>query len=47
LDDRTGKVLWKFETGAPIVAPPISYSVDGKQHIAVAAGGAILTFALK
>jgi alcohol dehydrogenase (cytochrome c) len=46
-DDRTGKVLWKFETGAPIVAPPISYAVDGKQHIAVAAGGSILTFALK
>ena len=46
-DDRTGKVLWKFQTGGPIVAPPISYALDGKQYIEVAAGGSILTFTLK
>jgi alcohol dehydrogenase (cytochrome c) len=45
-DDRTGKVLWKFQTGAPVDAPPISYALDGQQYIAVAAGPAILTFAL-
>jgi hypothetical protein len=40
-------VLWKFQTGGGISAPPISYSLDGKQYIAVAAGGSILTFGLK
>lgn len=47
LDARTGKVLWKFQTGGGIAAPPISYSLDGKQYIAVAAGGAILSFGLR
>jgi len=45
-DARTGKVLWKFQTGGPIVAPPISYSVDRTQYIAVAAGGSMIAFAL-
>src|SRR5450432_3242810 len=45
-DARTGKVLWRFQTGAPISAPPVSYTFEGKQYIAVAAGSAVLTFAL-
>ena len=45
-DARTGKVLWRFQTGAPIYAPPVSYTFEGKQYIAVAAGSAVLTFAL-
>jgi alcohol dehydrogenase (cytochrome c) len=47
LDARTGKVLWKFQTGGGISAPPISYALDGKQYIAVAAGGSIMTFGVK
>jgi alcohol dehydrogenase (cytochrome c) len=31
--------LWSFGLGTPITAPPISYSVAGKQYIAVVAGG--------
>ncbi len=46
LDARTGKVLWKFQTGGMVIAPPISYSFRGKQYIAVAAGSAMFTFAL-
>ena len=46
-DDRTGKVLWKFQAGGPIMAPPISYALEGKQYIEVAAGSSILTFTLK
>ena len=38
-DAKTGKVLWEFQCGAGVNAPPMSYSVDGKQYIAVAAGG--------
>ena len=35
----TGKKLWKFQAGAGVNAPPVSYTVDGKQYVAVAAGG--------
>jgi PQQ-dependent dehydrogenase (methanol/ethanol family) len=38
-DSRTGKVLWQFQCGAGVNAPPVSYTVGGKQYIAVAAGG--------
>lgn len=38
-DARTGKTLWTFNGGAGCNAPPVSYSVDGKQYIAVACGG--------
>ncbi len=38
-DARNGKVLWTFNAGAGVNAPPSSYSVDGKQYIVVGAGG--------
>ncbi|MGL4396481.1 MAG: pyrroloquinoline quinone-dependent dehydrogenase [Hyphomicrobium sp.] len=38
-DSATGKRLWSFNCGAGVNAPPISYAIDGKQYIAVAAGG--------
>jgi PQQ-dependent dehydrogenase (methanol/ethanol family) len=38
-DAKDGKVLWKFQAGAGVNAPPSSYMVGGKQYIAVAAGG--------
>jgi alcohol dehydrogenase (cytochrome c) len=44
LDARTGKVLWHFQTGAEIKAPPVSYSVRGKQYIAIAAGPNLIAF---
>jgi alcohol dehydrogenase (cytochrome c) len=34
------KELWSFSLGTPISAPPMSYSVGGKQYVAVVAGGA-------
>ncbi|MFM6854588.1 MAG: c-type cytochrome, partial [Sphingopyxis sp.] len=33
-----GRKLWSFAAGTGIIAPPISYSVDGVQYIAVMAG---------
>ena len=30
--------MWRFDTGCGVVAPPISYAVNGKQYVAVAAG---------
>ncbi|PYT22178.1 MAG: PQQ-dependent dehydrogenase, methanol/ethanol family [Acidobacteria bacterium] len=46
MDARTGKPLWHFQTGGGIIAPPITYTLNGKQQIAIAAGSSILTFAL-
>lgn len=36
---RTGKVLWQTVLNAPVTGHPISYSVDGRQYIAIAVGG--------
>lgn len=38
-DAATGKELWKYNCGAGVNAPAVSYMVDGKQYVAVAAGG--------
>jgi len=46
LDARTGKSLWHFQTGGLIMASPMSYSVDGTQFIAIAAGNTLYSFAL-
>lgn len=46
LDARTGKPLWHFQTGGPILAAPMTYAVDGKQFIALAAGNTLYGFAL-
>jgi len=46
LDSRTGRYLWHYYAGANIVASPMSYSVGGKQYVAIAAQSAIFTFAL-
>jgi alcohol dehydrogenase (cytochrome c) len=38
-DARNGNVLWTFNAGAGVNAPPSSYMAGGKQYIVVAAGG--------
>lgn len=38
-DARKGTKLWSFQCGAGVNAPATSYTVNGKQYIAVAAGG--------
>jgi len=37
-DARTGDLLWQFQTGSGIHSNPVSYSVAGKQYIAVPSG---------
>ena len=37
-DAKTGAELWKVQLGSGIGAGPISYSVDGKQYVAVVVG---------
>ena len=45
LDAESGQPLWHFQTGGLIWASPISYELDGKQYIAIAAGTSIFVFA--
>jgi alcohol dehydrogenase (cytochrome c) len=37
-DAKTGAILWEFPTGSGVAAVPVSFSVDGKQYIAVQSG---------
>jgi len=39
LDDRDGKELWRFQTGAGVHSSPATYEVGGQQYVAVLAGG--------
>jgi alcohol dehydrogenase (cytochrome c) len=47
LDAETGQPLWRFMTGAPIAADPVSFAIDGRQHVALSAGQAVFVFALQ
>jgi alcohol dehydrogenase (cytochrome c) len=37
-DATTGKLLWEFPTNSGILAPPSSFSIGGKQYVAVETG---------
>jgi quinoprotein glucose dehydrogenase len=38
-DSRTGKVLWEYALPASGQATPMSYELDGRQYVVIAAGG--------
>jgi len=46
LDAKSGKLLWRFQTGAGIYAPPVTYTFEGKQYVAVSSGSVVMAFAL-
>jgi alcohol dehydrogenase (cytochrome c) len=37
-DAKTGKELWKFQTGSGIVSSPVTWEQDGEQYIGLASG---------
>ena len=37
-DAKTGKVLWRYQTGSGINASPITYEIGGKQYVAILSG---------
>ncbi|MEZ2746579.1 quinoprotein ethanol dehydrogenase [Halopseudomonas bauzanensis] len=37
-DSKTGKELWKFQTGTGVISPPITWEQDGEQYIGVTTG---------
>jgi len=46
VDAATGRPLWHFNTGQNISASPMTYAVNSKQYVAIAAGSDIFAFAL-
>jgi alcohol dehydrogenase (cytochrome c) len=45
-DSAMGRRLWEFQTNVLWKASPMTYVFDGRQYVAIAAGGAILAFSL-
>ena len=46
LDAETGDLLWRQQLGAPIKSAPVSFAVDGRQYVVLAADSVLYTFAL-
>ena len=46
VDAKSGQVLWHFHTGQTFRASPMTYAVNGRQYVSIAAGGDILCFSL-
>jgi alcohol dehydrogenase (cytochrome c) len=46
VDAVSGNPLWHFNTGQNITASPMTYAVNAKQYVAIAAGSDVFTFAL-
>ena len=46
LDAETGEELWHIALGALVQAAPITYAVDGRQYVTIAAGNVVYTFGL-
>jgi len=38
VDAKSGEILWQFDVGTGILQSPITYSIGGKQYLAVVAG---------
>lgn len=46
LDAESGKPLWHVQTGSPVWAAPITYSIHNRQYLSLSSGSILLTFAL-
>jgi len=46
VDATTGKTLSTFKASEPWKGSPMTYMVNGRQHVAISSGGNILSFAL-
>jgi alcohol dehydrogenase (cytochrome c) len=47
LDARTGALLWKISVGGQVSAGPMTYSVGGKQYVAISAGNSLFVYGLR
>ena len=46
VDAHSGATLWHFQTGQNMHASPMSFSLNGKQYVAITSGSDIFAFAL-
>jgi PQQ-dependent dehydrogenase (methanol/ethanol family) len=42
-DDRSGKILWEQNLGAPVSGFPVVFAVDGKQYVSVTTGNSLVS----
>jgi alcohol dehydrogenase (cytochrome c) len=47
LDARTGQLLWEFQTGGLVRSGPMSFMLDGHQHVAVTARRNLYVFSVR
>jgi alcohol dehydrogenase (cytochrome c) len=47
LDARDGSLLWKTVVGGRVASGPMTYSVNGRQYVAVSAGNSLFVYALR
>jgi|SoiMethySBSTD1v2_1073268.scaffolds.fasta_scaffold02964_19 alcohol dehydrogenase (cytochrome c) len=47
LDAKSGALLWKSMVGGQVASGPMTYSVNGKQYVAVSAGNNLFVYALR
>ncbi len=47
LDARNGSLLWRAALGGELINSPITYSVDGRQYVAVAAGTVLFVYGMR
>jgi alcohol dehydrogenase (cytochrome c) len=45
-DQANGRVLWEVSLGSPVTGYPITYSVAGKQYVAVSVGNSLVSTGL-
>ena len=45
-DAQNGAVLWDVNLGSPVTGYPITYSVKGKQYVAVSVGNSLVSSGL-
>jgi alcohol dehydrogenase (cytochrome c) len=46
LDAATGAERWHLQTGSAIYAAPMTYLLDGRQHVVIGSGSVLMDFAL-
>jgi alcohol dehydrogenase (cytochrome c) len=46
LDAASGKPLWHFQMGGAVYASPMTFAIDGKEYVAIAAGNSLYAFGL-
>jgi len=45
-DQANGKILWEVNLGSPVTGYPVTYSVSGKQYVAVSVGNSLVSTGL-